>query len=646
MQNPVNSVLDSFDTFVEKKAYKAVMKYGEVPISAGETRRSQGHASPPYERQFDPTWIYRIRKNSALVNNAIEELVNQTFRRGWDEWEEAWVAKCPECEEEFESEEAFVEDFHPDDPEIDLESERECPECERMVDFQTPERALRQYADDFFGQVNARPDPDAPSLEPDGHGSVSQTLMEVLRELGRDIGSFDDAWMMIERRYALDEEGRVLDYDPTGVHRAPPERMRYVVDEDTGRFGGEYWVCLDCRRHENYEVETDDQRCTECGKRTYEVYAVTLDGPVAGDPIKYHVRGEFVHRSMFAPSRLYGWPPILSLWEETRTLEQMDSWYQDAYEHRRAPRAAISIKTGNSESVRSFNKKQFEKMKADPNHIPTLQDDSETDGDPIKLVNLLESPAEMQHMEMREWFLDRISAKYGVTAVFQKASPGDSGMSQSMEIQVSNRASDRIRTVLQQFVDALLAQLGADGWEREIAGVEEEDEHAEAELMQKHLQAASQAEQMGLEVEWTEDDRAEIAAGEVDVEEMEGMGPGGGMGGPGEGMGVMGEGGNDAQDEASERYGSDEVQEDRPSAPDTDANTSGQSPPTPDMPGERNSPQKMLKDLDGGVEVYNAYSEDYEPVKVKQDKGEWLTVETVDGKEFDIRKDDTEPLEA
>lgn len=642
MKNPVSAVLDRFDGYIEKKAYSTFEKYGQLPLGNSTGTMMGGNARPPYERRFNPMWIYRIRKNNALVNNSIEELVNQTFRRGWDEWEEAWVAKCPECEEEFESDEAFVEDFHPDDPDIDLESERDCPACETMVQMQTPNRAMREYAEDFLTQVNARPSEEEERLEPEGHSSVSQTMLELLRELGRDIASFDDAWMVIEREYALDEEGRVLDYNPTGVYRAPPERMRYVVDEETGRFGDTYWVCLDCRRHEGYSPETEEQRCDECGKKTYEAYAVTVDGVSSSDPVKYHVRGEFVHRSMFSPSRLYGWSPILTLWDEARTLEQMDSWYNEAYEHRRAPRAAISVKSGNSESTRSWNKKQFKKMKNDPNHIPTLQDDSDSDGDPIKLVNLLESPAEMQHMEMREWFLDRISAKYGVTAIFQKAGADDTGMGQSMEIQVSNRASDRIRTVLQQFVAALLAQIGADGWERPIAGVEEEDEHAEVELQQKHLQAASQAEQMGLEVEWTEDNRAEIAAGDIEVEEMQGMGAGGGMGGPGEGMGAMGQGGNDAQEEAgdAERYGSDEVQEDRPSAPDTSTNTSGMSPSTPDMPGERNSPRKMAKS-EADAEVFNVLEDEWEPVSVVKEKADFTEVETGDGLRFEVRTEDT-----
>jgi hypothetical protein len=167
-------------------------------------------------------------------------------------------------------------------------------------------------------------------------------------------------------------------------------------------------------------------------------------------------------------------------------------------------------------------------------------DDSEHDGDPVTFISLLEDPAAMQHMEMREWFLDRISAKYGVTASFQKASGGDSGLSQSMEVEVSNRSADRLRGILNRgFVQPTIAQLGVDGWAVEVATVEEEDEQSEADLRNKHLQMGQMAVQLGLEAEWTRDNRVEIKAGELEApeEEATGMGMDGPLGGFGEGPG-------------------------------------------------------------------------------------------------------------
>jgi len=269
-----------------------------------------------------------------------------------------------------------------------------------------------------------------------------------------------------------------------------------------------------------------------------------------GEPERYFIRGEFKHDSEYMPSKFYGLPPPMTLWEESRSLEQMDQWYQSAYENRRAPRAAVAIKGGVSDSVRSFNKKQFEKLQNDPNHIPTLMDDSDSQGAPISFIRLLESPAEMQNMQMREWFLDRISAKYGVTASFQKASGGSSGLSQSMEIEVSNRSADRLRRILNEsFVKPVISQLGIEGWETEIAPVQEESEAAEADLRNKHLQMAQLATQLGLEAEWTPENRIDIKAGDVespqDAEGEEGLGGllgGGGM----EGMaGDEGPGGGD-----------------------------------------------------------------------------------------------------
>lgn len=583
---PDRWMLKSFDTWITKRVETALMKYAEVPPGRGEGGFSFSDVEPPYRRRFKPSWIYKIRRNQSLVNNAIEEKVNQTFRRGWGEWEKAYEAKCPECGEEFDSEAPFKEEMDPEgeeipaepgegseeqidsegdepsageaesfehttrlgkeevdsEPSVDFSEPHECPECEEMVKMETPSQEELERAKEFFKHANGRSEHEK-HLEPDSLSSVSQSFIGVLREVSTDIQSFDDGWLVYDREYIVDSgRNEVRGWNLKAAYRAPPELCHYSVNPENGDFGGEHWVCLKCRNGENYSAESHPGECSDCGLPLYEVYAYITKEPQTDDIVTYLIRGEFVHDSEYEPSRFTGYSPIVTLFEEARTLEQMDNWYQSAYEHRRAPRGAIAIKSGNRESTIEWNKKQFEKMRQDTQHIPTLMDDGESSGDPISFINLLESPAEMQHMEMREWFLDRISAKWGVTAVFQKASPGESGLSQSMEIQVSNRSADRLRTIVNEsFVKPTLDQLGIDGWTVEVAPVEEENEQAEADLMQKHLNLAQLASQLGLEAEWTNDDRVEIKPGDVEAQE-------GGMGGLGDMMGGMpddGPGGGD-----------------------------------------------------------------------------------------------------
>lgn len=540
---PVRALRKRIRGYLDKEVFKLLNQYAELPL---ESDRSAGRRQePPYERQFPARVIYRLRRRSALVNNAIEEKVNQTFRRGFAEWEKAYEAKCEECDAEFGSEEPFRElvgDTIPEDAEIDFSTERECPECGEMATFDEPEEAeLRAYKD-FFARANFREEDTAIDLEPGPHSSVSQPLRDVLREVAFDIESFDNGWLLYEREYDLTEEGQIADYQLRGVHRAPPERMRYAHTE--GQLGGEYWVCLECRRQEgeDYTPEDEPARCPECGNVTYEAWAYALSS-AQGDPVRYFIRGEFAHASLYEPDRLYGYPPIMSIYEEAQALEKMDQWYKEAYDKRRAPRGALAVDAGQSESVRSWNKKQMSKLREDPNHIPTLMNDGENSGEPIAFVELLEDPASMQHMEMREWFLDRISAKWGVTASFQKASGGDSGLSQTMEVEVSNRAADRLRRVMQEsFLKPILHQLGAEAWTTDIAKPEEEDETAQADLINKRLQNAQLAAQLGLEVEWTKEGKPKIESGEVESEEPgeeDGMGMMGGL------MGDEGPGGGD-----------------------------------------------------------------------------------------------------
>ncbi|MFB6282539.1 MAG: hypothetical protein ABEK59_01200, partial [Halobacteria archaeon] len=499
--------MDSPGQWLRKKVNSmvasALQKY--TPYSTGSYQMYAEAPEPPYQRIYDPRWIYQIRNNHSLINNAIEEKVSQTFRRGFDEWEKQWEAKCPNCKEEFEELTRFEEQYEfTDADDIDFESERVCPECEEKVDFLTPDPATRDKAEQFFKKANAK-NLNADHLQPTPESGVGQTLLDVFKELAWDIQSFDDGWLIFERSYKVDEDGRVLDFGLHGIKRAAPDRMSYVVDEETGEFGGRWWVCIECRDSDpHYSPEKKPQPCQQCGSKTYEAYAYASEDSRGNEPLYWYIRGEFVHASEYEPSRYYGYSPIVTLLDEARTSEQMDEWYREAYEQRRAPRGALIIRSSNAEATRKWNRGQLEKLNDDPNHIPTLMDDTEGTGssEPIKFQQLLDSPADMQHMEMRDWIKNRISAKYGVTEIMMSGSPDNSGLSQSMEVQVSNRAADRLRRIFNNIIlPAVLGQIGMEGWTRQVAEVEEEDEMAEAEREQRQLQIAQQASQLGLEVE-------------------------------------------------------------------------------------------------------------------------------------------------
>jgi hypothetical protein len=255
----------------------------------------------------------------------------------------------------------------------------------------------------------------------------------------------------------------------------------------------------------------------------------------------------------------------------------MDEWYQKAYEERRAPRGAIVIRSSNAESVRAWNTEQFQKLNADSQHIPTFIDDTEGQGDPLKWQPLLDEPAQMQHMQMREWFLDRISAKFGVTAVFQTASANSSGMSQSLEIVVANRSMERLKSVFDDvFLPAVLGQLKAEGWIREVRKPEEEDEQAEAQLEGRHLNNLQVAQQLGLEAEWTDDDKANIKAGPIEEPEE-------GEGGMGGGLGAL-MGGDDGGESPTQDGGQTTPSGGRPDEP----NEMGGGPDEPENPSTEN----------------------------------------------------------
>lgn len=534
-----NSIADRLQKRAERFVTNTMRKYS-MGAFGRSVRRPERSMEPVYEREFSPFWIKSVAEQQSLVNNSIEEKVNQAFRRGFEEWEKEYEAKCPRCDEEFTSLKPFKEQLGDEgidleDREIDFSKPRVCPNCDSLSRMVVPDPVDKARAQQYFREANMREY--AKELVPDNfETSISQSFLQVCKEVAFDIQTFDDGWMVFERTYTLDQEGNVLKFKFDGVTRAPPYLMRYSIKE--GKLGNEYWVCLECRaKDEAYIAQDKPGPCTTCGQRTYEAFAYQLDSPM-GQPEEWFINGEFAHDSEYRPSRLYGLSPIVSLKDETRALQSMDAWYRIAYEKRRAPRGAIVVRTSNNESLRAWNQEQLSKLNTDPQHIPTMMDDSEGAGSPITWQPLLDTPAEMQNMQMREWFLDRVSAKYGVTAVFQSANAQATGLSQSLEIVVSNRSAERLQMVFEDtFIPAFLGQLDVPGWNRHLKTPEEEDEAALSQLRGKELQNLRVANQMGMEAEWTEMDTAYIKPQKVEPEEdpMGGMGGMPGMGGGGGG---------------------------------------------------------------------------------------------------------------
>lgn len=501
-----------------------MQKYDFGTFGRTSYQRASQH-KPIYERQYSPQWIKGIARQQSLVNNSIEEKVNQAFRRGFDSWEKKYEAKCPNCSEEFHSVKRFAKQIgqEPGDMEmddLDFTKRRLCPECEEIVDFEVPHDDLKDYGQKFYDRANEREDT---NLVPNQQASVSQTFLGVCKEVAWDIQQFDDGWMIFEKSYQLDNEGNVESWVPEGVYRAPPDKMRYSLNEEE-KFGGEYWVCIECRSSnpDDYSPQESPGHCEECGNRTYEVFAYLLSNP-QGEPVQHFIKGEFAHDSEYRPTRLYGLSPIISIADEAQTLDQMDSWYRSAYSERRAPRGAIVLDNQQTESVRAWTREQTEKLNNDSQHIPVFMGDGDGSSRPIEWISLLEEPAQMQNMQMREWFLDRVAAKFGVTAVFQNANAQSTGLSQSLEVVVSNRSAQRLQQCFENtFLPAFHGFLRIEGWTRSLKAPEEEDEQAIEQMMGRRLQNVQTASDLGFEVEWTSDDDYDIKPNVIGTEDEEG----------------------------------------------------------------------------------------------------------------------------
>ena len=151
----------------------------------------------------------------------------------------------------------------------------------------------------------------------------------------------------------------------------------------------------------------------------------------------------------------------------------------------------------------------------------------------------MKSPEEMQFIEMRNEFVAKIGAVYGVMPLFQGDLSQSGGLNnEGLQITVTNRAVEDGQGVFNDgYYTWLLEQLEITDYTLTLEPSEEKDEMADQQLMQAKIQNATLMQGMGYEVTLNEDQEFEFEPTETPVEAPQQQGGmGGGFGGGGLGQ--------------------------------------------------------------------------------------------------------------
>jgi len=408
--------------------------------------------------------LFNIATQSVITRTCTTQLKNEIFRRGFD-WKKKFSMKCLKCDKEHEN---------------DVER---CATCGSDA-LRKPDEKQLKYAKNFMdGYVN----------------ESNQMLIDVLKEMEDDLNIIDDAYIILVKEYYLDGNGDIKLHRIKEIYRGDPCTMAIYADED-GTRGTSGFTSLNDR-----EFLSDDQfeRHPENHENLYPVHYVNR---VNGEE-QFFVKGEVLHFSKYAPSRLYGQSPVLTLFNHITTLIAMENYVNTSYTKSRMPKGLLAVQTRNMESMKTFWRAVKEKMEEDKHFIPVMGIEADNGKGSIEWIKFMDSLKEMDYVAVKEDLRDRIAAFYGVSKIFMADNSASGGLNnEGMQILVTNRAVEMAQNVYNYYVFPwLTGEFGITDWKLVLPPSEEEDEIAVMRKREIEVNVAASIKNLGFDIDMNEE---------------------------------------------------------------------------------------------------------------------------------------------
>jgi hypothetical protein len=393
-----------------------------------------GVQEPPLLQGITIPALYAAAYECMVLRSILNHLCVETFRKGW-QWKAKFVVKCTACDEEYQQ-----------------EVER-CRKCEGEV--RKADRSELDYADVVLRNENR----------------MAQDFLDVMREIEMDLNIVDDAYLILTKEYFIDPKSKApLFYRVKEVSRADPIFMRMVADKRGVKGANQYTSLID----RSFRTSDRDAVCPTTGLPVVPVLFMNLAGVGNG---QVYTKGEVIHFSKWAPSKLYGRSPVATMWRQVNTLIAMDNYVYSAYQKRRMPRGVMVIKSSNMETVERTARNIQEHLERDPNYIPTIGVETESGRGGLEYVRMMDTLEELQYIPIKDDIRQRISAFYGVSNVFMNDVSGGGLNNEGMQIVVSNRSVAYSQSVYNRLLFPKLTEaFGLTEWEITLSPHEEEDE--------------------------------------------------------------------------------------------------------------------------------------------------------------------------
>lgn len=206
-------------------------------------------------------------------------------------------------------------------------------------------------------------------------------------------------------------------------------------------------------------------------------------------------------------SELYGYPPVLSIYEKALTLIGMDRYIYDYFYERKVPQGIISTVTDDPRGIESVKSELQARMQQDPHYIPWISVSAKTGQGKTEFVRFAYTLDELNYLPVREEIRERIAGIYGVSAIWMSSVQGIGGLNaESEQLQVMSRVVEGAQRVFQEQVfPSLMQHFGITDWDMELLRPEEDSELAELQISQARATHAQTMQLIGFGIEYDQD---------------------------------------------------------------------------------------------------------------------------------------------
>ena len=482
-------------------------------------------------QRFNLIDLYAIAHNNSVIKTATGSIKQEVFRRGL-KWEPAFMYRDSDSGKDYTLEElVYIKKYRPADY------------SELVPNIVQPDIQQRLRFEEIMQNANV----------------YGQSLMAILQTVEDDLNIADDGFLFLSSNYYMGwgADGKeIINRRVKQIFRMDPIFVELDMDNEN-RPGFAHHICL-LHREDLLDIPIDEGwednwkgKCQMDGHTTFPVmyryapyrgtFGIHSGGRQGPDSqSRYLVKGEVVHASKFSPSELYGYSPILSIYEKALSLIGMDRYLYDYFFERQIPQGVITTVTDNPEDLEVRKEQLLSEVLNNPHYIPWLAVSSRTGQGETKFVRFAYSLDELQFLPVQESIERSVSSLYGVPGLFMGYEKSMGGLNnESQQLIRLSRGAQLSQSVYNSSVfPALLDAFGITDWTLELETSEEQSEKFLLELKQMKATWASGLATMGFGVKYDQKNDEYEVYGEVKPRSEQEAGWSGGGGDMGMGAGA------------------------------------------------------------------------------------------------------------